>query len=312
MGSSTSIQEKGGDQINAVRELITRTANKREERIMNWNASELTGYDIHASDGSIGSVVDLLFDDNEWTVRWLVIDTGNWLPGRQVLLPPSCVERTESVRRQLQVELTRKQIEESPGLDSDAPVSRQKEAEIYSYYGWPGYWAGGVGEPAVYRPIVPPLTEAGAPTQRAAGAPTQRAAGAPTQRNDAPLDQGLTERQQQRERNGDPHLRSTGSVTGLSIYATDGAMGHVEDFIVDDRGWVIRYMVVDTVNWWPGRKVLVSPNWVVDISWDEQNVTVELTRDQIEHSPEYEPGKLVDRGYEERLYTHYRQPPYWV
>lgn len=264
---------------------------------MKWNASELTGFDLQARDGSIGSVVDLLFDDQNWTIRWLVIDTGNWLSNRQVLLPPSCVERVASVRRQFKVDLTRKQVEESPGLASDAPVSRQKETEIYSYYAWPPYWAGGLAAPAVYRPIVPPLNEAGAPSARQNATVGEREA---------------SKAFGQRHQNADSHLRSTGSVTGFYIYATDGGMGHVEDFIVDDNNWTIRYLVVDTVNWWPGRKVLVSPNWAVDISWDQRNVTLELSRDQIEHSPDYEPGKLIEPSYEERLHTHYRQPPYWL
>lgn len=263
---------------------------------MKWNSSELTGFDLQAGDGSIGSVVDLLFDDESWMVRWLVIDTGNWLPGRQVLLPPSSVERVETVRRQFEVQLTRKQVEQSPSLDSDSPVSRQKENEIYSHYAWRPYWTGGLGEPAVYRPIVPPLSEAGAPSRQSAAV------------DDEATSKTLTQQRQ----HADPDLRSTGSVTGFSIYATDGAMGHVEDFIIDDSDWTIRYLVVDTVNWWPGRKVLVSPNWAVDISWDEGNVTLELTRDQIEHSPEYDPAKLVEPSYEERLHLHYRQTPYWL
>jgi uncharacterized protein YrrD len=273
-----------------------RGALRREEFIVKWNASELTGFDVQASDGSIGSVVDLLFDDESWTVRWLVIDTGNWLSGRQVLLPPACVNRVEPVRRQFEVKLTMKQIEASPGLDSDAPVSRQKETEIYSYYAWPPYWAGGLAAPAAYRPIVPPLNEAGASTTRQHANVGEREA---------------SKALEQRHQHADPHLRSTGSVTGFYIYTTDGGMGHVEDFIVDASSWAIRYLVVDTANWWPGRKVLVSPNWVTGISWDERNVTLELSREQIEHSPEYEPGKLLEPSYEARLHTHYGQPPYW-
>ena len=66
----------------------------------------------------------------------------------------------------------------------------------------------------------------------------------------------------EREEANDVHLRSANKVTGYRIGATDGDIGHVEDFIIDDETWEIRYMVVDTQNWWPGKKVLVAPQWI--------------------------------------------------
>ena len=66
----------------------------------------------------------------------------------------------------------------------------------------------------------------------------------------------------------DPHLRSSAAVTGYHIQATDGDIGHVEDFLLDDRSWTIRFMVVDTTNWWAGEKVLIAPAWIERVDWD--------------------------------------------
>jgi hypothetical protein len=110
---------------------------------------------------------------------------------------------------------------------------------------------------------------------------------------------------------GDPHLRSTQEVLGYYIHASDGDLGHVEDFIVDDDNWTIRYMVVDTRNWLPGKKVLVAPEWITEVSWGESKVYVDLTQDAIKDSPEYDPTETVNRLYEERLYDFYGRPKYW-
>ena len=100
-------------------------------------------------------------------------------------------------------------------------------------------------------------------------------------------------------------------MTGCHIQATDGEIGHVEDYLVDDQSWAIRYMVVDTTNWWAGKKVLVAPAWIGRVDWAQSKVHVILTRAQIQTSPEYDPARAVERAYETRLYSHYGQPRYW-
>jgi hypothetical protein len=111
---------------------------------------------------------------------------------------------------------------------------------------------------------------------------------------------------------GDPHLRSSAAVTGYHIAATDGDIGHVEDFLVDDVTWAIRYMAVDTRNWWPGTTVLVSPEWIARVDWNEAKVHVELTREQIKNSPAFDPAGPVQREYEMQLFDHYGRPRYWI
>lgn len=250
---------------------------------MLWNASSLAGYAIGARDGPIGAVESFLFDEGDWTIRWLVVDTGTWLPGRHVLLPPSAVGEPDVGRRSFAVQLTRQQVKDSPEIDTDAPVSRQHESDVYSYYGWDPYWAAYAYAPggSLATPIEP----------------------SPNVPGDRP---GVEQRVE-----GDPHLRSTREVTGYYVHATDGDIGHVDDFLVDSDGWHIRYVVVDTRNWWPGKKVLVAPRSFTDVNWADRSVQTNLTRDQIRNSPEYDPLATVDRAYEERLRSYYGYPTYW-
>jgi len=176
--------------------------------------------------------------------------------------------------------LSRQQIENSPGIDADKTVSRQHETELHRYYGWPAYWA-----------VYPPPGEAA----QIPNVPT--------------VEPG--EGEEDKESEGDPHLRSVREVTGYHIQATDGEIGHVEDFVFDDESWSIRYTVVDTRNWLPGRKVLVAPAWVKSIRWDERKVHVDMSRGSIEKGPEYDPSEPVNREYEARLYDYYGRPKYW-
>jgi sporulation protein YlmC with PRC-barrel domain len=242
-------------------------------------AKTLTGYKLHSLDGEIGKVKEFYFDDRHWTIRYLVADTGNWLTGRQVLISPYALGAVNGEEQKITVDLTKKQIEGSPSLNSDKPVSHQFEQAYYGYYGWPSYWNG-------------PYTWGSYPY---------------IERN--------------REKWGKPnhgekawnrHLRSTHAVSGYHIQALDGEIGHVEDFIIDDETWAIRYLVVGTRNWWPGKKVLVSPQWIERVSWNESKVFVNLDRETIKQSPEYTEDSLLTRDYEIGLHGHYNRKGYWV
>ncbi len=241
-------------------------------------AKTLKGYKLDSLDGEFGKVEEFYFDDRHWTVRYLVANTGNWLTGRQVLISPYALVAAIKAEQHIAVDLTRKQIEESPSLDSDKPVSRQFEESYYGYYGYPMYWGG----PYMwgYYPYI-------ARDREAWKTPTQS------------------------DETWDAHLRSTDSVCGYEIQALDGEIGHVEDFIIDDETWEIRYLVVDTRNWWPGKKVLVSPHWIERVSWDESKVFVNLSREAIKQSPEYTKESLITRDYETDLHRHYELPGYW-
>ncbi|MDN2568148.1 PRC-barrel domain-containing protein [Aquibium sp. A9E412] len=234
---------------------------------MLWTASALRHYGVQASDGEIGRVSDLLFDDRGWTIRWAVIEAGGWLESRKVLLPPREFARPDAAQSLFSVTVTRAQVKSSPRLDADEPVSRQHETDIYAYYGWQPYWAG----------------TAYAPLAGVAATPVDQTAAA-----------AEAARERQETGRGDPHLRSVGEVTGYYIHAADGDMGHVEDMLVEADGWAIRYVVVDTKNWWPGRKVLIAPQRIADINWAEGTIAVGLTREELRQAPEYDPDETAD------------------
>ncbi len=258
--------------------------------------SDILGLPIRALDGEIGEVVDLLFDDRDFTVRWFVIDTGSFLPGRKVLLPPAAMENVDLGGRAIVADVTRQAVKDAPGLSTDEPVSRQHEEDLFAHYRWTPYWSvGGMTTGAAALSPVPP---------HATGVPDVEPAAAAGDPADAEALAG--------EREGDPNLRSIGEVKGYSIHASDDFVGHVTDALVESEGWVIRYLVVDTRNWLPGRHVLLSPDWVRSVGWADREVRVDLTRQQVKDAPEYAPRMAVDRDFEDRLHRHYGFAPYWI
>jgi len=245
------------------------------------SVKDLHDYKIRARDGDVGTVEAFLFDDEFWTIRYLVADTGSWLVEKLVLISPVALEQPEWDNRMFPVNLTKKQIENSPDIDADKPVSRQHELRLNQYYNWPLYWTG-VGMSTMAAPSMPPVDLAEEEVEGAA------------------------------EADEDEHLRSTKEVLDYHIRATDGDIGHVEDIIVGDESWIVRYFVVDTRNWLPGgRKILVSPEWVDHIDWAGARVHLDLPCEMVEKSPEFDPAEPIDREYEERLYDFYQRPKYW-
>lgn len=248
---------------------------------------------IAATDGPIGSVDDFYFDAERWAMRYLVVDTGKWLPGRRVLISPVSVVRAEWGEQRLLLSIARDRVENSPDVDTHKPVSRQHEADYLDYYGYPYYWGhAGLWGAHAY-PMLPPPGQP-SPEQLA----QQRAAAAEEKRKAA--------------EKGDTHLRSASEVSGYVIRATDGELGHVEDFLFDDVSWAIRYLVVDTSNWWFGKHVLVAPEWINDISWSNRTVGVNVTRESLKSAPQYDRAEHLDRQWEAAYYGHLQQPGYWI
>jgi hypothetical protein len=246
------------------------------------NSKQLRGFSIRAEDGELGNIEELYFDDETWGVRYLVVRAGGWLGGRPVLISPMSVLNADWQGRQLNVALTKKQIQNSPDIDTHKPVSRQHESAYLGYYGYPTYWGG----PLMWGPAAYPT---GLLMQDPAATPDALSRGS-----------------------ADSHLRSSEAVTGYHIGATDGEIGHVAAFLVDDESWAIRYVEVATRDWWPGKKVLISPAWIERVSWTESNVSVGLTREAIRNAAEYSDDVPISREYEYQLYLHYGRPPYWV
>ena len=241
----------------------------------------LLGYKVEATDGDIGKVEDFFFDDETWTIRYAVVDTGPLFTGRKVLISTAALDHPDWETHKFPVGLNREQVKNSPDIDVDLPVSRKHEEQLHKYYGWDPYWPTTMY--GMNPPIIPP-----------------------------PPQEPEREIEGKRKVEEETHLRSAREVTGYHIHAADGEMGHVEDFIAEDDTWILRYLVVDTRNWLPGRKVLVSVQWATRVSWDERLLYTDLDRETIKKSPEYDPTAPVNRDYEERLYDYYGRKKYWT
>lgn len=250
----------------------------------------LMGYSLKATDGDLGTVKDAFFDDEKWTVRYLVVETGSWLNSRRVLISPQSIEGVDEVNELIAVRLTQDQVKGSPDIDTHQPVSRQMEGELSQYYGLGNYWIG----PELWGTGAYPVT----------GAPAMES-GRTTGRTEQLLQETAVNPE-------DVHLRSADNVKGHHIQGTDDEIGHVEDFVFDDENWALRYFIVDTRNWWPGgRKVLLATQWIERIDWSDSLVYVKLTRDQISNSPEVDPDQPLDRATETALHRHYGLRNYW-
>lgn len=248
---------------------------------MKHSAKSLIGYTIGATDGEIGKVKEFYFDDQSWTVLYLIVETGNWLNGRKVLISPQALLTPDWENRIFPINLTKEKIKNSPDIDTEQTVSRQHEIEMYEYYPWTNYWGGGIWGGGM--DVSGMMTQVQEPL---VGEVIQRNS---TGTSDADVN----------------HLRSTRIITGYSIHALDGKIGDVEDFIINDISWKVAYMVVDTGHWLPGKKVIISPKLINKIEWDISEVLVNVSEKDIKSSPEYDSGETISDSYEAKLNNYY-------
>jgi len=241
---------------------------------MKRSVKSLIGNTMGATDGEIGKVKEFYFDDETWTIRYLVVETGNWLFGRKVLISPEALLNHDWEQEVFPVNLTKEQVKNSPDIDTEKPVSRQQEIKLYEHYPWKSYWGDGfygVGMPVSMYQVL--LKE--------------------------------EDNKACKKSDDNPHLRSTHKVIGYSIKATDGEIGDVEDFIIDDSNWKVDFMVVDTGNWFPGKKVIISPKWIKEIKWDTSTVIVNASVEYVKNSPEYDPSQPISDIYATVLHDYY-------
>jgi hypothetical protein len=224
-------------------------------------------YTIRATDGDIGKVHDFFFDDQSWTIRYLVADTGSWLIGRRVLISPAALGQPNWEARILPVGLTKKQVEDSPPISTDKPVSRQMERELRKHYGWLPY---------TWRVRAPEMAQARVVETWAAT-------------------EAETEQVSTKESKDDPHLRSTNEVIGYHIQFPDAESGHMEDLRVDDESWVIRYIELKVQDWLPDQIALVSPQWIKSINWAERRVNVYPLKETIKRAAGVIPAVPMNR-----------------
>ena len=257
---------------------------------------DLENYAIGAPDGEVGHVRDFYFDDDAWVIRYLVVETGSWLASRRVLISPISIHHPDWAGKVLPVSISKAQVKNSPGIDTDKPVSRQHEMEYMGYYGYPYYWGGdGMWGAGLYPYALSPGAAASGLSSDALGRDDEAAARA----------------ERARHRNDDPHLRSCHAIEHYLIHATDGEIGHVEGLIVDEETWAIRYLVINTSNWWMGHKVLVAPQWIEQVSWAERQVAVNMSRHAIQAAPAWDAAIPPDRAQEIDIYKHYDRSGYW-
>jgi len=253
-----------------------------------------------ATDGAIGDVKDLYFDDEAWVIRYLVVATGAWLANRKVLISPFALSQPQQwAQKLLHASITQEQVKNSPDIDIDRPVSRQHEVQYLKYYRYPSYWGNanlwGVG-----------------PNPSAALMPM----GMEYDWSAEPYSRGQTQQNKSdgagRHHNDDPHLRSCNAVMKYHIQASDGEIGHVRGLLFDDETWAVRYLIVDTSNWWLGHQVLVAPQWIKEVNWSRSHVSIDLTRKVLKDAPPYDATSPLGRQQEIDLFEYYGRPGYWA
>jgi uncharacterized protein YrrD len=227
---------------------------------MQRNVNNLIGNNLDATDGEIGRVEDFYFDDQTWTIRYLVVKTGSWLSGRQVLISPHVIPQHAWESGIFPVRLTKEQVRNSPDIDTDKPISRQQEEELASHYLWDPYWGTGFHPGAAWG-VIPPTPSL----------------------DPAEIIDPTAEKELERSTE-DPHLRSCREIIGYHIHATSGDIGHVNDFILDDQTWQLSYLVVKTHSWLGSKKVLIAVRHITHVQWADAKVLVDLSTDAIKNS----------------------------
>jgi sporulation protein YlmC with PRC-barrel domain len=254
------------------------------------STKDLEGYAIEATDGMIGEVKDVYFDDEKWVVRYLIVETGSWLASRKVLISPIAIGKADWAASVLAVSITKDQVKNSPDIDTDKPVSRQHEMQYLNYYSYPYYWGGTSlwGGGAYPGAMLMNVGYGGCYADYLEG-----------QADHAQADD-------------DPHLRSGKAVTKYHIRATDGDIGHVGGLLVDEETWAVRYLVVEAGNWWLGHQVLIAPQWIEKVSWTDHTVSVNVARQAVKHAPAYSSLAPPSREQETNLHQHHGRVGYWA
>jgi hypothetical protein len=240
--------------------------------------NELFRFDLRSLDGNLGKIEDLYLDDRYWAVRYLVVETEGWLVQRRVLVSPRAVMAVDIHSDTIATRLTKAQLAASPSPDEHAPVSRQFEIAYNEFYEYSPYWIGPLAWGAYSAPRPP--------------------------EDAAPLEE---------KESWDNHLYSAKDLTGFTRYrvlAADGHLGHVVDLVVSEVDWIVRYLVVNTRGWLPGKHVLVPPHWT-KVDWETATLTLDLSREVVKAAPAYNEGVPIDREYEAKLFGHYCREAYW-
>jgi hypothetical protein len=233
----------------------------------------LMEFSLLAEDKKFGKVKDLLFDDAQWKLIYLVVDMNPWIFRRKVIISTSSISgEIDRDKKGFPVCLTTYQIKNAPHVDTNRPISREKEIELNDYYKWPAYWNYTM-EQGTIAPTVAPIMKPNADPNKTRG----------------------------REN----HLRSVNELNGYSIEAIDGHAGYLEDFIADGSNWYIPYLLVKNSDWLPGKLIIVPMEWVEILDWEEKKINVRLTRDCLQHGPQYNADEFDVPGQEALVDNYY-------
>ncbi|MFA9555726.1 PRC-barrel domain-containing protein [Evansella sp. AB-rgal1] len=251
-------------------------------------ASRILEYNVQATDGELGKVKDIYFDEDNWVIRYLVIDTRKWLPGRKVLVSPISFDSVDFENGMVNILETKESIKDSPSLEEHEPISRKHEILLHAHFGWPHYWS--------YFDNNRLWGDFNTPHELGNTTETE-------------VDKLTPEQEDERK------LRSVndikGDFTGYTIQATDGEIGHVSDFMISDDSWKVRYFVVETKNLLAGKFVVLSVDWINSISWTDKRLVVDLPKDAIKNGPFFELDAPLTREEEMELYESFQRTPYF-
>ncbi|MDQ0207815.1 PRC-barrel domain-containing protein [Alkalicoccobacillus murimartini] len=261
-------------------------------------AKTLESFSMNATDGELGSIADLYFESNTFTLRYFVGDTRTWFFGGKVLLSPEAVTSIDAEKEHINVNETKEQIKNSPKPSEHEPVSRQYEAELRDHYGWKHYWGApiggvgaGMGTPGAY-PAAPGLI-------------------IPPPVSNPQSDQGEYESEALSHQTNHNFLQSINDLRGYTIHAKNGEVGKVLDFMLNEHDWSINYIIVDVGGVFTREPVPLAAEWITDISWQDKTITVNVEKELIERAPNYELHEPFTREHEAELYSHYNRKTYW-
>lgn len=252
--------------------------------------SDFKGFLVYANDDKLGNVEDFYFDQDHFVFRYLVINTGKWLQNQENIISTNEITKIDFDSRKITVDLTKSEIEKSPTLDQNKPISKIKEKELIEFFGWPNYWVKDHSSESE-------LIHAGT-----------------RERKKLLSFKALKDDKKQDPEEIESNLRSLDELIGYKIHAQDEKFGHLEDIIVEENKWLIRYLLIDTKNILAGDRVLIAPEWIQSISWQKNEIFINKDKKEIENAPKYKMKKsddLVHRNYEETLYDHYNEEKYW-
>lgn len=254
---------------------------------------DLEDYRLQTAAGNIGRLKDFTFDDKAWVIRYLVVDIGAWPKKHLVLISPIALGAPNWLAKTIPVLLSKSQIQNSPPFDPQKPITKQHEIEHLSYYNYPYYWGG----PSLWgKDIYPNRFSTGSGGFNAP--PFELRVPEPPDMED--------------ETHAEHELHGGFDTMGIRVTSGDVDIGLVKDLLIDEDSWAIRYMVVNTGDWWPNQQVLIAPQWIGALNWVSKTISIQMSQAEVKTAPHCDPSVTIDRDLELALHAHYRQPGYWT